>query len=74
MALVRELSNALEPFAPRNGAERALQREALETVVVLLGPMVPHLAEELWQALGHAGLLVETPWPALTRPGSRPTP
>ena len=63
VALVRELSNALEPFAARNGAERALQREALEAVVVLLGPMVPHLAEELWQALGHAGLLVETPWP-----------
>ena len=63
VALVRELSNAIEPFAPASAADRALLREALETVVVLLGPMVPHLAEELWQLLGHERLLVETPWP-----------
>ena len=63
VALVRELSNALEQFSPASDAERVLEREALETVVVLLGPMVPHLAEELWQLLGHERLLVETPWP-----------
>ena len=63
VALVRELSNAIEPFAPASAADRALLREALETVVVLLGPMVPHLAEELWQLLGHERILVETPWP-----------
>jgi leucyl-tRNA synthetase len=32
--------------------------------VLLLGPMVPHLAEELWQRLGHDALLAETAWPA----------
>ncbi len=63
VALVRELSNAIETFAPGTDAERGLLREALETVVLLLGPMVPHLAEELWQLLGHESLLVETPWP-----------
>src|SRR5690606_16102462 len=35
----------------------------LETILQLIGPMVPHLAEELWQRLGHDRLLVETPWP-----------
>ena len=38
-------------------------REALEIFVRLIGPMTPHLAEELWQALGHRSLLADSPWP-----------
>jgi leucyl-tRNA synthetase len=38
-------------------------REAFETLTNLMAPMMPHLAEELWQRLGHARLLAETPWP-----------
>jgi leucyl-tRNA synthetase len=64
VALVRELSKAVEAFAPSAPEDRALRRGAIETVVVLLGPMVPHLAEELWQKLGHERLLVDTSWPA----------
>ena len=63
VALVRELSNALEGFQPEGAADRALLREALETVVILLGPMTPHLAEELWQRLGYERLLADTRWP-----------
>ena len=63
VALVRELSNAVEAFGPATPGDHALRREAIETVVVLLGPMVPHLAEELWQTLGHERLLVDTSWP-----------
>lgn len=37
-------------------------RQALETFVRLIEPMTPHLAEELWQRLGHERLLAETPW------------
>ncbi len=29
----------------------------------MFAPMMPHLAEESWQALGHSGLLAESPWP-----------
>ncbi len=37
--------------------------EAVDILVRLAGPITPHLAEELWQALGHERLLVEEPWP-----------
>jgi leucyl-tRNA synthetase len=48
------------------GAEKAdpsVRREALEAIVLLSAPMMPHLAEACWQALGHAKLVAETPWP-----------
>jgi leucyl-tRNA synthetase len=38
-------------------------RLALETVIVLLSPIVPHLAEELWEALGNPGSVLEVSWP-----------
>jgi leucyl-tRNA synthetase len=63
VALIRELSNRLEAFEPDDPAGPALMREGLETLVLLLGPMVPHLAEELWARLRGDGLLAEAPWP-----------
>ncbi|HIC73347.1 MAG TPA: leucine--tRNA ligase, partial [Alphaproteobacteria bacterium] len=38
-------------------------REALETLVQLIGPMMPHIAEEMWHSLGHDPSLVNHPWP-----------
>jgi leucyl-tRNA synthetase len=63
VALIRELSNRIEAFDPGDPAAPVLLREGLETLVQLLGPMVPHLTEELWARLGHEELLVEAPWP-----------
>jgi leucyl-tRNA synthetase len=54
------LSNAI---ADAPGADAATRREALETMVLLAAPMMPHLAEEGWRALGHDRLVAETPWP-----------
>jgi len=38
-------------------------REAMETFTRLLGPMAPHIAEELWHLLGHTNTLAYEPWP-----------
>jgi leucyl-tRNA synthetase len=59
VARIRELTNALG-----DGASGWVLREGLETVVLLMAPMMPHLAEELWAELGHATLVSDTPWPA----------
>ena len=68
VARVRELTNAIEELPEETlrsepGAPEVL-REGLETVARLVGPMMPHLAEEMWLTLGGAGLLAEQPWPS----------
>jgi leucyl-tRNA synthetase len=42
-------------------------REAVEVLVQVLAPMMPHLAEECWAALGHKDLVGEAPWPEVER-------
>jgi leucyl-tRNA synthetase len=65
VARVYELVNALQNLGspPTSDGGGAL-REALEILVTLLAPMMPHLAEEGWALLGHKGLLAEEPWRA----------
>ncbi|MGI5829697.1 MAG: leucine--tRNA ligase [Bradymonadia bacterium] len=41
-----------------------LPREAAETLVLLLSPFAPHIAEELWELLGHAPSISQQPWPS----------
>jgi leucyl-tRNA synthetase len=47
-----------------NAAALSTIKEAIETVVVLLAPIVPHIAEELREMMGHKGSLAGVPWPA----------
>ena len=47
----------------RSGASGEAKREAARTLARLMAPMTPHLAEEMWQALGGAGLVAQAPWP-----------
>jgi leucyl-tRNA synthetase len=60
VAQLYTLSNVLGT-ADKAGA--GARREALEALVLLSAPMMPHLAESCWQALGHTKLVAETPWP-----------
>ncbi len=68
VAQLYTLANAIGAAGKAGGAAR---REALETLVLLSAPMMPHLAESCWRALGHDRLVAGTPWPrhdpALTR-------
>lgn len=41
-----------------------LPRQAMENFVQLLSPLAPHIAEELWQRLGHNGTITYVPWPS----------
>jgi leucyl-tRNA synthetase len=52
-----EFTNAISQVEPR-------PRSVIEPFVLLLSPLAPHLAEELWQVLGHASTLAYEPWPA----------
>jgi leucyl-tRNA synthetase len=72
VSAIMELVNALHAFESASGAagssvpgaeRRALLREGVETVLLLLGPFCPHLTEELWSELGHRTSLFAMPWP-----------
>jgi len=63
VARIRELTNTLEEAPVSEPGAPAVLREGLETLARLLGPMMPHLAEEMWQTLGGEGLLADQPWP-----------
>ena len=63
VAQLYELTNAVNGFKPADEGDAWALREALEILVRLSEPMMPHLAEEAWEALGHATALAETSWP-----------
>jgi leucyl-tRNA synthetase len=64
VARIHELTNRLQGEKPADDGHKWALREAFEALAMLIQPMVPHLAEEVWQALGHATLLAgEVAWP-----------
>ena len=44
--------------------QKCKSREALKTLVILIAPFAPHIAEELWEALGEQGSVCDSKWPA----------
>jgi leucyl-tRNA synthetase len=66
IARIYELANALTAALQKNDRSDGMAaaiKEAGDIFVILIAPMMPHLAEECWRVLGHAGLVVDEPWP-----------
>jgi leucyl-tRNA synthetase len=69
VAALMELFNELNDFnvdpATASATDAFVVREALEALVVMLTPFAPHVAEEMWEGLGHTGglLSVARRWP-----------
>ncbi|WP_267222932.1 leucine--tRNA ligase [Dyella silvae] len=64
IAALMELLNALNKFNDMSDQGRAVRHEALEVMVLLLNPVVPHVSHTLWQVLGHPqSVLEDQPWP-----------
>jgi leucyl-tRNA synthetase len=77
VAAIYEFANALNAAIGDIGADeggaaplpdmRWAMHEAVNILVQLFAPMMPHLAEECWAALGHDTLVAEAPWPQVER-------
>ncbi|MBI5483762.1 MAG: class I tRNA ligase family protein, partial [Deltaproteobacteria bacterium] len=67
IASVMELLNTLQPAESGTAQSAAVMREALQSVVLLMAPFVPHITEELWQRMGNAVPLSQTDWPEYDR-------
>jgi leucyl-tRNA synthetase len=74
VAALMELKNEvlrLESAVGESDEGRAVLREALETLVLLLNPFTPHICEEMWARLGHEEGLVRAAWPAFDAEAAR---
>jgi len=58
-----ELVNTLSKFTDDSDNGKAIRQEALEAIVLMLAPIVPHICHQLWQDLGHQQAVVSASWP-----------
>jgi leucyl-tRNA synthetase len=63
MELVNEVTQFLNSKEKKDDTAWSVIREAIETSVVLLSPVVPHISEEMWEMLGRDKCLITVPWP-----------
>jgi leucyl-tRNA synthetase len=65
IAAIMELLNDLARFEDESESGRAVRQEVLLSIVTMLSPIVPHVTQALWEALGQPGLVVDARWPAV---------
>jgi leucyl-tRNA synthetase len=63
IAAMMELVNEAVSLEPSSEEDLITLRFALETVLLLLSPFSPHIAEELWEAMGNSPTIFDRPWP-----------
>jgi len=66
ISALMELLNTMAEYQQKEKMEKtdyAVMYEAFNTFIILSSPFIPHLAEELWKALGHKDWLIEQTWP-----------
>ena len=60
-----ELANEVANFDDNSSPGRAIYQEALESIVLMLAPILPHVCHVLWQRLGHTKPVYQAKWPAV---------
>ena len=63
VAASMELLNAVNKFEDASVQGRAVEHEALQAIVLMLSPIVPHVCHELWSVLGNDSPLIDERWP-----------
>jgi len=63
IAATMEMLNDLGRFEDDSPAGRQVRHEALTTLVLMLSPIIPHISQALWEALGGEGLVIDQRWP-----------
>ncbi|CAI8204536.1 MAG: Leucine--tRNA ligase [SAR116 cluster bacterium] len=63
VAQLYTLANAINEQAVETEGAGAARRFAIETLTMLMAPIAPHIAEEMWANLGHDKILAHTAWP-----------
>jgi leucyl-tRNA synthetase len=67
IAQIMELTNEIYLSEPlENGVRPEIRKEVLQILTLLLAPMTPHIAEEMWEMLGNEDGVWNAPWPVLT--------
>jgi len=62
-----ELVNALIKLEDNSVAASQVKQETLESIVLMLAPIVPHICHELWFALGHNKPVIDAAWPSVDK-------
>jgi len=65
IAAVMEMLNSVSKFDDESEQGQVVKREALESAVVLLSPIVPHITHSLWIVLGNKNPVIDVPWPTV---------